>query len=96
MKYEQFLELYNAGPEPVYKLLLSIIETNKALVDKVSSLSQQVALQDERIKELESQLNKNSRNSSKPPSTDEFVKPKSQRKKAANHLGDRKGTKAII
>ena len=93
MKYEQFLELYNAGPEPVYKLLLSIIETNKALVDKVSSLSQQVALQDERIKELESQLNKNSRNSSKPPSTDEFVKPKSQRKKSGKSSGGQKGHK---
>ncbi len=96
MKYEQFLEFYNAGPETVYKLLLTIIETNKVLMDKVASLQQQVALQDERIKELESQLNKNSRNSSKPPSTDEFVKPKSRRKKVANHLADRKGTKAII
>ena len=60
MKYEQFLELYNMGPETVYKLLLSIIETNKALVEKISFL-------EERIKELEAQLNKNSRNSSKPP-----------------------------
>ena len=93
MKYEQFLEFYNAGPEPVYKLLLSIIETNKVLVDKVSSLSQQVTLQDERIKELESQLNKNSRNSSKPPSTDEFIKPKSQRKKTGKSSGGQKGHK---
>lgn len=87
MKYEQFLEFYNAGPEPVYKLMLSIIETNKVLMDKVTSLSQQVALQDERIKELESQLNKNSRNSSKPPSSDEFVKPKSQRKPSGKSSG---------
>lgn len=93
MKYEQFLEFYNAGPEPVYKLLLSIIETNKVLMDKVSSLSQQVAIQDERIKELESQLNKNSRNSSKPPSSDEFVKPKSQRKKSGKSSGGQKGHK---
>ena len=93
MKYEQFLEFYNAGPEPVYKLLLSIIETNKVLMNKVSSLSQQVALQDERIKELESQLNKNSRNSSKPPSSDEFVKPKSQRKKSGKSSGGQKGHK---
>ncbi len=86
MKYEQFLELYNMGPGPVYKLLLSIIETNKALVDKVPSL-------EERIKELEDQLNKNSRNSSKPPSTDEFVKPKSQRKKSSKPSGGQKGHK---
>lgn len=96
MKYEQFLEFYNTGPESVYKLMLSIIETNKVLMDKVSSLSQQVALQDERIKELESQLNKNSRNTASllPPMSLSSLR--ASVKKVANHLADRKGIKAII
>ena len=45
------------------------------------------------IKELKDQLSKNSRNSSKPPSTDEFDKPspKSQRKKTGRKAGGQKG-----
>ena len=48
-----------------------------------------------RVKELEDQLSKNSRNSSKPPSTDEFDKPspKSLRKRgAAGKQADKKAT----
>lgn len=46
-----------------------------------------------RVKELEDQLSKNSRNSSKPPSTDEFDKPspKSLRKKSGRQAGGQKG-----
>lgn len=86
MNYEQFLDIYNAGPEAVYKLLSAIMETN-------IRLSVQVAIQEERIKELEDRLNKNSRNSNKPPSSDEFVKPKSQRKKSGKKSGGQKGHK---
>jgi transposase len=48
-----------------------------------------------RIKELEDQISKNSRNSSKPPSTDEFDKPspKSQRKKTGRKIGGQEGHK---
>lgn len=56
-------------------------------------LSTQIALQEERIKDLENRLNKNSRNSSKPPSSDEFIKPKSQRKKSGKKSGGQKGHK---
>ena len=93
MKYEQFLEIYQAGPEAVYQLVSGIIETKMMFMDKVASLSQQVALQEERIKELEAQFKKNSRNSSKPPSSDEFIKPKSQRKKSGKPSGGQKGHK---
>jgi transposase len=46
-----------------------------------------------RIKELEDQVSKNSRNSSKPPSTDEFYKPapKSLREKTGRKAGGQKG-----
>jgi transposase len=86
LNHEQFLDIYNAGPEAVYKLLSAIMETN-------IRLSVQVSIQEERIKELESRLNKSSRNSNKPPSSDEFVKPKSQRKKTGKKSGGQKGHK---
>lgn len=46
-----------------------------------------------RIRELEDQLSQNSRNSSKPPSSDAFDKPapKSQRKKTGRKAGGQKG-----
>ena len=93
MKYKDFLDIYYAGPETTFKLFLSVIETNTLLVKQVELLSEQVRLQEERIKDLENSLNKNSRNSSKPPSTDEFIKPKSQRKKSGKKSGGQKGHK---
>ena len=50
---------------------------------------------EDRIKELEDQISKNSRNSSKPPSTDEFNKPspKSLRKETGRKAGGQKGHK---
>jgi len=44
-----------------------------------------------RVKALEDQLNKNSSNSSKPPSTDGFFKPKSQCQKSDKPVGGQKG-----
>jgi transposase len=48
-----------------------------------------------KIKELEDQISRNSKNSSKPPSTDEFDKPspKSRRKKSGLKAGGQKGSK---
>jgi transposase len=44
-----------------------------------------------RVKTLEDRLAKNSHSSSKPPSSDGFVKPKSQRKKSGRKAGGQKG-----
>lgn len=49
----------------------------------------------ERIKALEAQLSKNSRNSSKPPSSDGLRKPKSLRKKGERKTGGQAGHKGI-
>ncbi len=68
MKYDHFLIIYGAGSEANYQLLLSTTETNL-------KLAAQLVQSEERVKELEERLNKNSRNSSKPPSSDEFIKP---------------------
>jgi len=53
-------------------------------------LSAQLSQLEERVKELEDRLNKNSSN---PPSSDEFIKPKSQRKKSGKKPGGQKSHK---
>ncbi|OQY30985.1 MAG: hypothetical protein B6241_15005 [Spirochaetaceae bacterium 4572_59] len=60
---EQIREVYDQGLEAVENLVFSLVDTINMLIDKVEE-------QDLRIKKLEDQLSKTSRNSSKPPSTD--------------------------
>jgi len=55
--------IYDQGREVVVAVLLRMDE-------QVRRLEQRVARQDERIAQLERRLNRNSRNSSKPPSAD--------------------------
>jgi len=63
----------------------------EVLVEIILQLQGQVQALTKRVEELESRLNKNSRNSSKPPSTDGLtkppVKPKSLRKKGQRKSG---------
>lgn len=59
MKYEQFLEIYNAGPKAAYEFQMSIIKLNALLVERTEQL-------EKRVQELEAQLNQNSRNSKSP------------------------------
>lgn len=84
MKYDEFLGIYHTGPEAVFELLESKSKT-------ISLLEEQVWSQRERVAELEARLNMNSHNSSKPPSTDEFSKPKSRRKKSGRPSGGQIG-----
>lgn len=84
MKREDILAVYEAGPEAVVKLV-------NALTASISELTEQINELKERVKTLEDQLNKNSRNSSKPPSTDGFKKPKSQRQNSGKPAGGQKG-----
>jgi len=59
------------------------VETQMLFKAIVTYFEQKLAEKDVRIKQLEDQISKNSSNSSKPPSTDEFKKkPKSLRKKS--------------
>lgn len=76
--------------------LLVIAKTNpETLVDIILILQEEVELLTKRVAKLEEQINKNSRNSSKPPSTDGFKKPKpkSLRKRSGKKPGGQKGHK---
>jgi len=77
MKREEVLEIYNCGPE--------------AIITHVKKQEELIAQLEARIAELEARLNQNSRNSSQPPSTDVFIKPKSQRKKGERPVGGQTG-----
>jgi len=88
IKREEILAIYEAGPEAVITLFAEqqIIIEQQAL--RITEL-------EERIKSLEEKLNKNSRNSSKPPSTDNLAlkkpNPKSQRIKSGKKPGGQEG-----
>lgn len=74
---EEILAIYDRGPE--------------AVIDLVTLLAKRTAELEERVRLLERQLNKNSRNSSKPPSTDRLSKPKSLRSKSERTIGGQVG-----
>ena len=75
---EQIIDLYKAGPEAV----LSLVEY---LQDSVQQLSI-------RVRELELQVNQNSRNSNQPPSTDGLKKMAAQKRKSSGKKpGGQKG-----
>ncbi len=85
---EEILVIYEAGPEAV----ISVIQRLETIIDEQSI---RIAELEERVKVLESRLTQNSRNSSRPPSTDFFVKdkpnPKSLRKKSDKKAGGQDG-----
>ena len=90
---EEALAIYHAGPELVVRVLLEMDGRIHALEQQVQELSTRLDVSEKRVKYLEDQLAKNSRNSSKPPSTDAFKKPspKSLRKKGRRKSGGQPG-----
>jgi transposase len=81
IKDEEILAIYNQGPDAVIALVREMFK----------SFEFQVAILDARIKHLENQINTNSRNSGKPPSSDGLARTKSQRKKSGKKSGAQKG-----
>ena len=88
MNYKQFLNLYNQGPEEVYRLL-------KTYEKRIESLEGQLQIITNRISTLEFQSKKNSTNSHKPPSSDGLRKPKTKslREKTDRKTGGQTGHK---
>ena len=68
MTSEEALAIYHAGPEVVVKVLCELSNQVKLLQNQVAELQKEVQI-------LKDQLAKNSRNSSKPPSSDGLKKP---------------------
>ena len=73
--------IYEQGRETVVAVLLELSSQNALLRRQVAELSERLAKQEERIAELERRLNRNSRNSSLPPSQDPPAAP--ERRQAA-------------
>ena len=88
MNYKQFLDIYNQGPEEVYRLL-------KTYEKRIESLEGQLQIITNRISTLEFQSKKNSTNSHKPPSSDGLRKPKTKslREKTDRKTGGQPGHK---
>jgi transposase len=80
---EDILAIYEEGPEAVVALVQTLFSKQAARIVEL----------EERVKSLEDQNNKTSRNSSKPPSTDTFRKIKGQRKPSGKSVGGQKGHK---
>ena len=79
---------FNITPEFVQQLLDQIAQ----LTEQVSELTAKIAEQQQTIKELEEKKNKNSKNSSKPPSSDGYAKkPGSTRGKSGKKQGGQEG-----
>lgn len=88
----EILNVYSQGPEAVVSLvemLCTVIEQQKAQIELLQNQVQELT---ERVKDLENQLSLNSRNSSKPPSSDAPKKPpRSLRTKSGKKSGGQKG-----
>lgn len=83
---EEILELCRTNPEAI----IDIIEQQGRII---TQLTEKIVQLEARITELEARLNRNSRNSSQPPSTDGYRRPQSPRKKGEKTPGGQKGHK---
>ena len=84
---DQILHFVLTDPQAATDLILDLYMTVQKQAEKIEEL-------EGRIEELEAQLKQNSRNSSRPPSTDTFkTKPKSLRKKSGKKPGGQKNHK---
>lgn len=88
----KIIEIYNKGISEVIGLIKELSNQIKEQSANIDQLSKENKTLNERVKSLESQVNKNSNNSSKPPSSDGFKKKtKSLRTKSGKTPGGQKG-----
>lgn len=90
---EEALAIYRSGPEAVVKALCELSRQVSLLQEENAGLKEYVTKMQERVKALEDQVAKNSRNSSRPPSSDGLNRPapRSLRPKGERKIGGQKG-----
>ncbi len=90
---EEFQVLYDQGPDAVYALFQTLWATIALQQKRITALEEQNAHLLARVQELEARLSRDSHNSSKPPSSDGYKKPKpcNLRQKTDKHTGGQLG-----
>lgn len=90
MEREDILKVYEAGPEAVVSLIQGLIAAHQKQINELTGTIEKLQ---KRVEELEIQVNKNSHNSNKPPSSDGMRKQrgKKSRKKSRKKPGGQKG-----
>ncbi len=93
MTQQEAEAIYDAGKEIVVRVLLELSQKVDLLTADFSVLHAEAKVLRDRVQTLEGQIAKNSRNSSKPPSSDGFKKPapKSLRIKGQRKSGGQPG-----
>ena len=92
MSEGKIIEIYNQGLTQVMSVIKELTNEIKSLNSQVETLSKDNKSLGERVQSLEKQINKNSNNSSKPPSTDCFKKKtKTLRTKSGKKPGGQEG-----
>ncbi len=92
MSEGKIIEIYNKGLSEVLSVIKQLSNKIKELNANIDQLTKENKALNERVTSLESQVDKNSNNSSKPPSSDGFKKKtKSLRKKSGKKPGGQKG-----
>lgn len=90
---EEIDEIYDQGREAVKTLVFSLVDSINTLTSIVKEQDLRLKAQEKRINYLENQINKNSRNSSKPPSSDSpFTNNKKKKKGKPGNKQKRTGT----
>lgn len=88
---EQILHLVLTDPQAATDLILDLYLTVQKQAEIIEKQALKIVELEARIENLEAQLKQNSRNSSRPPSSDFFKpKPKSLRKKSGKKPGGQK------
>lgn len=85
------IKTYKEGINAVIGLVSSLSEQITYLNEKLTSLEAENQKLNQRLTELEARINKNSSNSSKPPSSDSYKKPQNRREKTGKRTGGQLG-----